>query len=132
MSLDCLTACQRTQRPKGDPYAVAGRMGHLPNPNPCKECPLRRTSLRGYLGGYSVENYLTILHSDADIACHMSPGFHTGDLSKQRSCTGVAGYRANVGKMPRGPHAAEAVRTVGKSEEYFASPTEFAQHHGRK
>lgn len=123
--------CQRTERPKGEPWTMPGQFGHAARKDPCRECPLRRDSAAGYLGGYSVENYLHILHGDADIACHMSPGFHERDLSQQRSCTGVAAYRANVAKIPRGPHAAESVRLVGPDRErFFATPAEFAAHHG--
>jgi hypothetical protein len=101
---------------------------------PCKECPLRRDSLPGYLGGYTPEMYIEILHSPASIACHSSKGFHEGDLSTQRSCTGVAAFRANVGHrcLYKGveTHAQYATEIVGSDKErYFASDEEFVVHH---
>lgn len=129
-SVDCRIVCQDTQSTKGEPYMVHGQLGHLPNKEACRECPMRRNSIAGYLGGYSVENYLAILHSDAEIACHMSPGFHTREREKQRGCTGVSAYRANVSKMPRGDHARESVELIGPNrEDFFATPQEFADHH---
>ena len=110
------------------PFMVPGQLGLEPTAKPCRECPLRKDSLPGYLGGYTAEQYIQILHSDAAIACHLSPGF-PHDHSQQRHCTGVCGYRANVGKMPRGPDAALAVQSVGKSDQFFGSPQEFTEHH---
>lgn len=106
----------------------AGRMGDLPAARPCVECPLARASIRGRLGGYSVGQYLDILHASPDIACHLSPGFpHV--LETQRSCTGVAMYRANCGITVTG-HAQDAVERVGANRDLcFASPREFSQHH---
>lgn len=110
---------------------------------PCRECPLRRDSAPGFLGGYTPEMYIEVLHSAASIACHESEGFHTQELDKQRHCTGVAAYRANVGHIastvyqhPRlgavvVPTAAHrSTQVIGHDDEhYFASPEEFVTHH---
>lgn len=64
---------------------------------PCVECPLRRDSTPGYLGGYSPELYLEAMRSGASLACHMTPGFKANDIARQRHCTGVAAFRANTG-----------------------------------
>jgi hypothetical protein len=110
----------------------AGACGEMPSKLPCVECPLARASIPGRLGGYTVQQYLHILHHIADIACHMSPGF-PDDMATQRSCTGVAMYRANAGVIPSG-HAYEAVRAVagGDCTAAFANPREFALHHTPK
>ena len=105
------------------------------NKVPCIECPLRRTSAPGYLGGYTPEMYLDIMFSPASIACHMSPGFRTGEISKQKHCTGVAAFRANVGFIAGmhgiASHAHGSTKEVGHDEdEFFASPQEFVAHHG--
>jgi hypothetical protein len=106
---------------------------------PCVECPLRRDSAKGYLGGYSPEMYLDILHSPASIACHSSKGFHTREIEKQSFCTGVAAYRANVGhiasvqlengfRIPTEAH--NATKIIGSDPEtFFATPEEFFWHH---
>jgi hypothetical protein len=108
-----------------------GACGELPAKLPCVECPLAKTAIPGRLGGYSVDQYLYILHSIADIACHMSPGF-PDVLATQRSCTGVAMYRANCGVIASG-HAEQATRHIGKNYEVgFAHQREFRNHHKPK
>ena len=106
----------------------------LPLRTPCNECPLRRDSKPGYLGGYTPEMYVEVLHSPASIACHSSPGFHEGDIARQRHCTGVAAFRANVEHVcqVRGysTMAQAATEYVGKdTDRYFASDEEFVEHH---
>lgn len=105
---------------------------------PCVECPLRRDSAPGYLGGYTPEMYLEILHSPASIACHSSKGFHEGVIETQAHCTGVAAYRANVGHICSVPTEHGLVPTsahlstqlIGSdTEHYFATPQEFYDHH---
>lgn len=108
-----------------------GHFGELPSKLPCVECPLTRASIPGRLGGYTVGQYLDILHSPADIACHLSPGFPKV-LETQRSCTGVAMYRANCG-IEAGGHAQQATEHVGPNRELsFAAPREFVAHHQPK
>src|ERR1019366_7196985 len=97
------------KKPHEDPYMTEGRFGNPPAKTCCNQCPLRRDSTPGYLGGYTAEEYITILHGDADIACHMSKGFKERALEEQRSCTGVAIYRRNACKIPRGTNAIEAM-----------------------
>lgn len=96
---------------------------------PCRECPFRRTSVSGWLGGNSVDFYLVQSHSDLDIVCHMSPGFRDAELVA-RSCKGLAIYRRNVGKQPRGGSALVATKLSKPDRELvFATPQEFRQHH---
>ncbi len=100
--------------------------------DPCKECPFRKTSAPGWLGG-GVEglapNYMQMALSDANTPCHMSPGFFADDASRMRPCAGLAAFRANVIKQPRGGSALTAVLAVGKRSDVFATPGEFMDHH---
>jgi hypothetical protein len=106
---------------------------------PCVECPFRRDSAPGYLGGYTPEMYMEATFSPASLACHRSPGFHEGEIEKQRVCTGLAAFRANTGFIASVPHpqgglvssaAHESTQFVGSdAETYFASPEEFIAHH---
>lgn len=106
---------------------------------PCVECPFRRDSASGFLGGYTPEMYLEAAISPASLACHRSPGFHEGDIEKQRVCTGLAAFRANIGYIasiehPSGgiiPTAAHAsTQFVGSDDEiYFGTEEEFYNHH---
>jgi hypothetical protein len=114
--------------------ALSARPMGLPAPTPCRECPLRRDSAPGYLGGYTPEMYLKVMHGPASIACHSSPGFHEGDVGRQRHCTGVAAYRANVGHICQvighTTGAQSATEAIGPDRDtYFATPEEFTAHH---
>lgn len=109
---------------------------HMQDPlrTPCNECPLRRDSKAGYLGGYTPEMYIEVLHGPASLACHSSKGFHEGILETQRHCTGVAAFRANVGHVCHAhgftTMAQHAVEVIGPDPEtYFATDAEFVEHH---
>lgn len=62
----------------------------MPTNKVCVECPFRKDSTPGHLGGYTPDMYVEALRSPASIACHMSPGFYAGDHSTQHHCTGLA------------------------------------------
>ena len=83
----------------------------------CSDCPFSRESLRGWLGGLSVDDWLGVAHSDAPSDCHVLEG---------AQCAGVAIYRANVGKLPRDPSILRLPRDI---DNVFASPMEFREHH---
>lgn len=109
---------------------IPGELGHPPAKKMCAECPLNRGAIKGYLGGYTPEQYIRMMHSDASVACHMSKGFHERRHDLQRHCTGVAHYRANAHKLPRTGGAQQAVLTAGENhEEVFSNPEEFRAHH---
>jgi hypothetical protein len=117
----------------GETRVVKERM-KAPAQLPCRECPLRQDSAPGFLGGYTPEMYLTLLHGRASVACHCSKGFHSKDISQQRHCTGVVGYRANQQILTR-TAADEATRELADSyprnlrEDFFTSMPDFYYHH---
>lgn len=39
---------------------------------PCKECPFRKTSMRGWLGGLTAKETSDYVLDEADFACHMT------------------------------------------------------------
>ena len=121
---------QRVYAPVDKPIMVKVEKGFQPPAKePCRECPLARTASPGHLGGYTVEQYIEVMHGPADLACHMSPGF-PDDRSRQRSCTGLAMYRANARLMPGGKGAFEAMLETGPNRELaFATPDQFRKHH---
>lgn len=106
---------------------------------PCVECPFRRDSASGYLGGYTPEMYLDAVKSPASLACHRSKGFHEGEIEQQRLCTGLAAFRANIGHIASVLHPAygavptvahESTQFVGSDDEtYFGTEQEFYDHH---
>lgn len=107
--------------------------------SPCVECPFRRDSAPGYLGGYTPEMYLEAVRSPASLACHKSAGFHEGKIESQRVCTGLAAFRANIGHIASVVHpqygvvpsqAHESTQYVGCDDEhYFGNEQEFYDHH---
>ncbi len=81
----------------------------------CSDCPLRRDSLNGWLGGATPEQYAGLCHSDEVVECHV----HAGSR-----CAGLAIYRRNVAKWQPEEHRLPADR-----EAIFATPMEFIAHH---
>jgi len=112
---------------------VSGRFGHPPAKTTCNECPLRRDSTSGVLGGWTPEMYVEGLVGPADFACHMSKGFLPKDHEATRSCTGVANFRCNSGiartLLPRG-NALDACVAAGPDHvQVFSTLREFYDHH---
>jgi hypothetical protein len=64
--------------------APVGKAQHV---KPCHDCPMRKNSIPGWLGGYSPEEYKQVCHSDAPVTCH---------AIKTTKCAGVAIYRTHV------------------------------------
>jgi hypothetical protein len=109
----------------------SGAFANPPTRRPCIECPLRRDSVVGHLGGYTPEQYIDVLNDIGDIACHLSPGFPRNP-AEQRSCTGVAMYRANLKIAPLARNSQAAVDHVGENREIvFDDPADFLAHHHR-
>lgn len=96
---------------------------------PCSDCPWRRESLPGWLGGMSPEDWVKAAHGDNAIECHTRVG-RSGQFIH---CAGAAIYRANVAKRVR----EDAWRflkvlplTLAKDiVKVFATPFEFLKHH---
>lgn len=100
----------------------------------CAECPLRRDSQPGALGGYNAEMYMSVMLSPASVACHKSAGFRTGEIERQHHCRGIAAFRANIGHVCRvgqtTTNAHTSTQAVGSdSVTYFATVDEFMEHH---
>ena len=97
----------------------------------CGECPWRRESAPGWLGPFTVDQWLGIAHGEAPIACHETIQGDDDDWDNGtiRQCAGAAQYRRNVAKRPLDPEVAVAdeVDTV----RVFGRPTEFREHHSR-
>ncbi len=81
----------------------------------CSDCPLLRSSLNGWLGGSTPEEYARLCHSDHVVECHV----HAGSR-----CAGLAIYRANTAKRQPKEHALPPDR-----EAVFSNRMEFIAHH---
>lgn len=83
---------------------------------PCSDCPWRRDSLRGWLGGGTAEEFLQYAHSNTQYDCHTVRG---------AQCAGMAVYRRNVCKRVEPP-----LLTLSKdTDTVFDTPMAFAAHH---
>ncbi len=95
-----------------------GAEAKVQHETPCSDCPMRRDSLNGWLGGTgSPEDWAAALHSDSRMDCHVLRG---------AQCAGAAVYRANVCKSPRDR---TVLRLGSDRESVFSSPKEFIEHH---
>lgn len=87
---------------------------------PCSDCPWRRDSLPGWLGGNTPEQWRQWAHGETRVDCHVF-------INQQ--CAGLAIYRANVCKSVRD---ASILKLPGDKESVFGTPAEFINHHTRK
>lgn len=104
----------------------------------CQECPFKRDSPPGYLGGSSGEPLGFIAgpwYGDVRIPCHMTVDWEDSNwealAQAAPTCKGFATLCANSCKMPIDPMDAEATReTKPDRETVFANVGEFIEHHG--
>ena len=102
---------------------------------PCAECPWRKDSAQGYLGGHTTEVYADAVSEGVNPACHMSDFGPEDD--RTAFCAGAASVMANACKMPTeaepGQQGARYMRdVVGKSDDTFKHPALFFQYHEGK
>lgn len=93
--------------------AAKGKVQHT---QPCSDCPMARSSLNGWLGGATPQEYVQLAHSDAVVDCH---------AIRKTQCAGMSIYRANVCKR-RDPPQLQLPKDTSK---VFATPMEFIAHH---
>lgn len=96
--------------------AAEGKAQHT---QPCSDCPMARSSLPGWLGGATPEEYARLAHSDVVVDCHAIRGMQ---------CAGMAIYRKNVCKRRDPPQ----LQLPGDTEKVFATPMEFLAHHNSR
>jgi hypothetical protein len=94
--------------------AVPAKRQHV---KPCSDCPLRRDSLGGWLGGSSADDWAVMLHSEARFDCHVLKG---------AQCAGAAIYRGNICKMPRDK---TVLVLPADRDTVFSNREEFLDHH---
>ena len=96
---------------------------------PCKQCPWRKDSFKGYLGGNTPEEYAALLHTDLPTDCHI-----TQDQSAPKVCAGYIIVRLNSCKRSKDPE----MYTIEKQfinhperEQCFQFGFQFIEHHKR-
>lgn len=95
--------------------------------SPCNECPWRRAAASGWLGPYTVEEWIETAHSELPIACHKTLPIGGGWGESTRQCKGAAIFRENVFKSPRNQTIAAG---PADTERVFGTNAEFIDHHG--
>lgn len=101
---------------------------------PCRECPFKRTSMRGYLGNDYPEHFLNQTLGGADMPCHMEIDYSDPDwLTTQEPtapmCRGGLEFQNNWMSLSRDPKVAAAQNQCGTNEKVFETPEEFLIHH---
>lgn len=100
----------------------------LHHKTPCAECPWRRESPAGWLGGHTPEMYADAVAMGQVPACHLRD--HGPELPATAFCVGALSTMANQCLMPHHQEgAAEARQIVGRRSETFSHVGEFYQHH---
>lgn len=95
---------------------------------PCRECPWRKESAAGYLGGWPAEHYADAVQANEIPACHLRD--HGPENKDTAFCVGALATSANACILPdKQPGAKEARKEVGRREDCFGHPREFYQHH---
>lgn len=87
---------------------------------PCTDCPFRRDSLKGWLGGSTPMAFVAAAQGDGRMDCH---------VIVNRECAGAAIFRSNICKRPRDPYV---LRLPANRDDVFSSPVEFQAHHTSK
>lgn len=98
---------------------------------PCAECPWRKDSLQGYLGGQSAMMYADAVAENEIPACHLQD--HGPDDPKSSMCAGALAVAANACIEPhKTPGATAAKKLVGRRSDVFAHPKFFYEYHTGK
>lgn len=89
--------------------------------HPCSECPWRKNSPKGWLGGNTVEDYAAPVQQGIPVPCHLNA--HKG------YCAGAAITMKNSCTVPRDPAVAAEMDKVERSDAVFMFVGHFREHH---
>jgi hypothetical protein len=98
---------------------------------PCMQCPFRKTSLPGYVGDAEPEQFLATTMADEEMPCHLTVDYTDEHWRESLRfddvayCKGALIFFRNICKKSRDWRRPIAER----SEEVFASPQAFLNHH---
>jgi hypothetical protein len=114
-----------------------------PKQRPCAECPFRKKSAPGWIGGHqNVGEIIDIVEAGHKFPCHTrvnrfmeiqrecgcEPDFEEA-CEQSPTCMGALSFLANCLKLPRNPYVALQVRIVGKNPDVFSSRKAMTYHH---
>lgn len=102
----------------------------LQHKKPCVECPWRRVHPPGWLGGYTVDDFIDQVQRDGPpLPCHMTikPGKEATAM-----CAGALIFMKNSCKSAQHPDYGDAKDHVEADPvNVFQWPQEFRDHHGQ-
>lgn len=129
----------------------------MPRPSPCAECPFRKKSLPGYVGGHDdIAEIDTLIQQDQKFPCHMATnsikehilnelGGDEDDvlgMSDEQAfyeatqqaphCTGALQYMNNSCKRSRDERTRVLQDAAGKNPDVFRSKLGLFKHHESK
>ncbi len=96
----------------------------LSHKKPCKECPFRKCSPRGYFGPFTAEVYLEEAHGERGVLCHLA-----GAKKKSHACVGALQHANKSGKIYRSQELYDMQKEVGRDDENILGLKEFYEHH---
>ena len=103
----------------------------LKHKTPCSECPWRKDSLRGFLGGWPAEYYADAVQENEIPACH-NMDFGPDD-DRTAMCAGALSVASNSAIAPhKTPGASAAKEIVGKNKDCFSWVRDFYEYHTGK
>ena len=100
-----------------------------PCKNPCNDCPWRRDSMPGFLGGAAVPHFEAAWAMQRIVPCHKTVKNPSSWSPDWRWCAGYLIARRNVNDTLLAPAAQRACETVEPSDAVVAGIEGFADHH---
>ena len=98
--------------------------------NPCSECPFRKDSAKGWLGGETAKSTLDYAFNEADFACHKTR--HKA-IDKMSRCRGFLLFMRKMAKSPRyNKPLAECLNAIDfnmATKSNILSVPDFLKHH---
>ena len=97
---------------------------------PCRECPWKVQSARGWLGGSTPLEFLQTSEAEQRMPCHMHVDYERADWEAQAAqapqCAGRAIHFANRCKLPRDP---ALLRLPADRDGVITQAQDFIDHH---
>lgn len=100
----------------------------------CKDCPWRKTSAKGWLGGQEPELFTSLIEMGEKLPCHKTlKGNVSLDEARNddsiKHCYGALTTMKNSCKLSSNPEIAEQVKKVERDSNFFQFFGQFLNHH---
>ena len=99
---------------------------------PCKECPFRKDSMKGWLADYTPMQLHSFVMSESPFPCHMTHQEEVSfkDAAELPLCNGALSYMRKNAKSPRDPELNKLVQEIDRETlGNILSVPEFFEHH---